>query len=54
MDSLLQTLARILVVLFFIGVIGSMVVVVISFVVDLELLLQADDEPAVDGTGTWA
>lgn len=54
MDQVLQTVAGIFVVLFFVGVIGSMVVVVISFVEDLELLVESDEEPGVDAVGTRA
>jgi hypothetical protein len=44
MDAVLQFVAKIMVVIFFAGVIGSMVVVLISFVEDLELLIETDDE----------
>ena len=54
MESLLQFLARIFVFVFFAGVIGSMVVVVISFVEDLELLVESDDELGVDAAGRRA
>jgi hypothetical protein len=54
MDQVLQTIAGVFVVLFFVGVIGSMVVVMISFVEDLELLVESDDEPGVDAAGTPA
>ena len=54
MDQVLQTVAGIFVVLFFVGVIGSMVVVVISFVEDLELLVESDEEPGVDAARTRA
>jgi hypothetical protein len=54
MDSLLQFVARISVFGFFAGVIGSMVVVIVSFVEDLELLVESDDEPRVDAAGTRA
>jgi hypothetical protein len=54
MDSLLQLIAKIFVVIFFVGIIGSMVVVIISFFEDLELLVESDDEPSVDATGTRA
>ena len=54
MDSLLQAVAKIFVFIFLTGVIGSMVVVVISFVEDLELLVESDDEPGVDAAGTRA
>ena len=45
MDAILQFLSKICVVIFFVGVVGSLVVVVISFVEDLELLVESDDEP---------
>ncbi|MBV9180156.1 MAG: hypothetical protein JO356_02500 [Acidobacteria bacterium] len=48
MDALLQFVAKIMVVIFLVGVIGSMVVVLISFVEDLELLIETDDETRVD------
>jgi hypothetical protein len=48
MSALLQFIAKIFVVLFLTGVIGSMIVVLISFVEDLELLVESDDEAAVD------
>ena len=48
MSILLQFLARMFVVVFLTGVIGSMVVVLISFVEDLELLVERDNEAAVD------
>jgi|GraSoiStandDraft_51_1057287.scaffolds.fasta_scaffold538497_2 hypothetical protein len=48
MSMLFQFLAKIFVVVFLAGVIGSMVVVLISFVEDLELLVESDDEAAVD------
>jgi len=44
MDSVLQFLAKLFVVIFLIGVAGSMVVVVVSFVEDLDLLIDSDDE----------
>jgi hypothetical protein len=46
MDAASQLVARIFVALFFAGVVGSMIVVIISFVEDLELLVDTDD-----GTG---
>jgi hypothetical protein len=46
MDVLLQFAAKIMVVIFLVGAVGSMVVVVISFVEDLELLVESDDEAA--------
>jgi hypothetical protein len=48
MNAALQFLARIFVVLFLVGVVGSMVVVLVSFVEDLELLVETDDEANVD------
>ena len=48
MTVLLQFLAKMFVVVFLAGVIGSMVVVLISFVEDLELLVESDDEAGVD------
>ncbi len=48
MDLLLQGVAKIFVVLFLAGVVGSMIVVLISFVEDLELLVEADDANDVD------
>ena len=44
MDQLLQLVAKVFVILFFFGVVGSMVVVMISFVEDLELLVESDDD----------
>jgi len=46
MDAVLRFVANIFVAMFFIGAVGSMVVVVISFVEDLELLVETDDELA--------
>lgn len=54
MDQVLQSVAGIFVVLFLAGVVGSMVVVVISFIEDLELLVESDEEPGVDAAGTRA
>jgi len=48
MDAALQFVVNLFVVIFFLGVIGSMVVVVISFFEDLELLVETDDEPQID------
>jgi len=48
---MLQIVAKVFVVVFFSGVIGSMIVVIISFVEDLELLVESDDEPSVDAAG---
>ena len=54
MDGLLQLIAKISVGIFFVGVIGSMVVVVISFVEDFELLIESDEPSSVDATVTRA
>ena len=54
MDGLLQLLTKTFVALFFVGVIGSMVVVIISFVEDLELLVETDEPSSVDATVTRA
>jgi len=53
MDVLLQILAKVFIIVFLIGVAGSMVVVVVSFVEDLDLLIESDDEN-VDGAITRA
>ena len=53
MDVLLQFLAKVFIIVFLIGVAGSMVVVVVSFVEDLDLLIESDDEN-VDGAITRA
>ena len=54
MNTLLQIVARLFVVLFLIGVVGSLVVVLISFVEDLELLVESDDTAEIDGTKSQA
>jgi hypothetical protein len=54
MDSLLQLVGKIFVILFFVGVVGSLIVVLISFVEDLELLVESDEEPSVDANRTRA
>jgi hypothetical protein len=54
MNALLQIAARIFVVLFFVGIVGSMVVVLISFVEDLELLVETDDSAEIDRTKSQA
>jgi len=54
MDALVQLGAKIFVILFFVGVIGSMIVVVISFVEDLELLVETDEPSSVDASVTRA
>jgi hypothetical protein len=48
MSALLPFLANMFVLVFLAGVVGSMVVVLISFVEDLELLVENDNEAAVD------
>ena len=47
MDLLLQFFAKFFVILFLAGAAGSMIVVILSFVEDLELLVESDD-PVVD------
>ena len=54
MNALLQLVARMFVAVFFIGVVGSMVVVLISFFDDLELLVETDNDGDVDGTKAQA
>ena len=54
MDGLLQFAAKLFVVVFFVGVVGSMVVVLISFVEDLELLVDTNEPSSVDATVTRA
>jgi len=54
MNAALQFFARICVLLFLIGVAGSLVVVVVSFVQDLELLVADDDEADVDAAKSQA
>jgi hypothetical protein len=54
MDALVQLGAKMFVILFFVGVIGSMIVVVISFVEDFELLVETDEPSSVDATLTRA
>ncbi len=48
---MLQLLAKILVVLFFTGVIGSMIVVVLSFIEDVDLLFESDEPPSAEAPG---
>jgi hypothetical protein len=48
MDVLLQFVGKFLVVLFLVGVVGSLVVVVLSFVEDVDLLFENDESPSVD------
>jgi len=54
MNALLQLVARIFVALFFAGAVGSMVVVLISFFEDLDLLVESDSDGDVDGTKAQA
>jgi hypothetical protein len=51
MDVMLQLFAKILVVLFFVGVVGSLIVVVLSFIEDVDLLFESDDPPGADAPG---
>ena len=51
---MLELFARVFVLMFFAGIVGSLVVVMISFVEDLELLVEDDDLPAVDAARTRA
>ena len=48
MNALLQIAARIFVVVFLVGTVGSLVVVLISFIEDLELLVDTDDAAEID------
>jgi hypothetical protein len=52
MNALLQLVARIFVAVFLAGVVGSIVVVWISFLEDLDLLVETDSD--VDGTKAQA
>ncbi len=54
MNALLQLVARLFVILFFVGIVGSLVVVLISFVEDLELLVETDDAAEIDGAKSRA
>ena len=54
MNALLQMVARIFIVLFLVGIVGSLVVVLISFVEDLELLVETDDAAEIDRTKSQA
>ena len=54
MNALLHIVARIFVVLFLVGIVGSLVVVLISFVEDLELLVETDDAAEIDRTKSQA
>lgn len=48
MDALLQLSGKFLVGLFFVGVLGSLVVVALSFIEDVDLLFENDESPGVD------
>jgi len=54
MSALLQFLSRASIGVFLVGVLGSLVVVVISFYEDVVLLFENDDEPDVDAATTRA
>ena len=54
MNALLQIAARSFVTLFFVGIVGSLVVVLISFIEDLELLVEGDEAAEIDGTKSQA
>jgi hypothetical protein len=54
MSALLQFLSRVSIGVFLTGVLGSAIVVVVSFFEDIELLFEKDDEPAVDAATTRA
>jgi len=54
MDPLLQFVSRASIGVFLAGVLGSLVVVVISFVEDLALLFEEDDNLDVDAATTRA
>ncbi|GEM_PF-3030435 len=54
MNALLQLVARLFVIVFFVGIVGSLVVVLISFVEDLELLVEHDDAAEIDGAKSRA
>lgn len=45
-DLVIRAVARVVVPLFFLGMAGSLVVIAISFVEDLQELLQDEEEPA--------
>jgi hypothetical protein len=48
MDALLQLVGKFLVVLFLVGVVGSLVVVALSFVEDVDLLFERNEPSSVD------
>jgi hypothetical protein len=52
MGALLQFLSRVSIGVFLAGVLGSVVVVVVSFFEDIALLFQKDDEVDVDAATT--
>ena len=54
MSALLQFLSRAWIGVFLVGVLGSLVVVVISFYEDVALLFENDDELDVDAATTRA
>ena len=54
MSVLLQFLSRVSIGVFLIGVLGSAVVVIVSFFEDIALLFEKDDDPAVDAASTRA
>jgi len=54
MSALLQFLSRASIGVFLLGVLGSLVVVVISFYEDVALLFENDDELDVDAATTRA
>jgi hypothetical protein len=41
----MKLIAEVLVVLFFVGLIGSAIVVVVTFIEDIELLFEKDEKP---------
>lgn len=54
MSVLLQFLSRVSIGIFLVGVLGSLVVVAISFFEDVALLFEDDDDVDVDATPTRA
>jgi len=54
MSALLQFLSRVSIGVFLAGVLGSAVVVVVSFFEDIALLFENDDEADVDAASTRA
>lgn len=54
MSVLLQFLSRVSIGVFLVGVVGSLVVVVISFFEDVALLFEDDEVVDVDATATRA